>query len=141
MKVRILATPPDPATGEKQPAGIRIEDLPKGSTRQRIPVQALEQHQQTGHVTIEADRFVYHTVDGDVVFHIRQEPGRYCLTCGERLPDFGGNGRALEARRAQQCIDHVAAHGDKAVKSPDWPHGYENRPSTFTCEVEDLRGK
>jgi hypothetical protein len=116
--------------------GIRISNLPKSGI-QRLPINALERHKD--HVTVTADEIVFSTVDGDVAFLIVREPGRFCLTCGERLPDHGGNGTLVEAQRAAQCREHVKGHGKTAEKPDDWPHGYVNRPNTFECTIEDRR--
>ena len=134
MKVRILARRLE--DGSKVPTGeIRVEELPE---KQRLNAATLEKF--ADHFTIEEDKFTLSTVDGKIIFHIKHHPGRYCITCGTRLPDFGGNGRKIETMRAKQCRDHVATHGKEAMKSEKWPHGYVNRPNTYTCTVEDKRG-
>lgn len=136
MKVHILATAPDPQTGVKLARGIRISNLPKNGI-QKIPESELAKHR--GFFQITDDAIIYDTVDGPVRFEIEHEPGRYCLTCGEQLPDHGGNGTELEARRAQKCRDHVAEHGADAETSAAWPHGYRHSRS-YTCRVVDQRG-
>ncbi len=135
MKVQIIASAPN-ADGVKHPTGIKILSLPK-SGLQRIPVPALDKH--AGYITLDPDKITYHTVDGDVVFNIIHGPGRYCLTCDEKLPDHGGNGTMLEAQRAAECLAHVAGHGKKAETSDAWPKGYSHRPNTFDCTIEDKR--
>ena len=135
MKITILASEPD-AEGVKHPTGIRITNLPNSGI-QRIPMAALERHKD--HVTIDKKAITFSTVDGEIRFNITREPGRFCLTCGERLPDHGGNGTLVEAQRASQCLEHVKKHGAKAEKTDEWPHGYLNRPQTYECTVEDLR--
>jgi hypothetical protein len=116
--------------------GIEILNLPK-SGRQRIPLATIERHKD--HVTLTKEAITFTTIHGDVKFPIVQEPGRYCLTCGIRLPDHGGNGTMLESQRAKECLEHVASHGKDVVDSDEWPHGYSNRPLTFDCTIEDLR--
>lgn len=135
MKIQILASDPD-INGVKTPTGIRITNLPK-SGLQRLPAAAIERHKD--YVSMEDGKIVFHTLDGDVDFLIVHEPGRFCLTCDERLPDFGGNGTMLEASRAQQCRDHVKSHGTEAEKSAKWKDGYQSYPNTFECTVEDKR--
>ena len=129
MKIQML-------TRDRVVPGIRIANLPKNGL-QNIHINALERHKD--HVAIGADKITFTTVDGDVVLNIIHQPGRFCLTCDERLPDFGGNGTLLEAQRAAACRDHVTEHGKTAEKSDTWPHGYSNRPNTFECSIEDQR--
>ncbi len=141
MIIQKLAEVVTPENGEpfKRATGeIRVVSLPKGE-KQRIHMKTLEEY--ADNFTIEDEKFTLHTVDGDVVFHVIHKPGRYCITTGKRLPDFAGNGTKLEAQRAEICRKHVESLGDKAVKHPRWPHGYVNRPNTWTCRVEDLRGE
>ena len=116
--------------------GIRIDNLPKNGL-QNLHINALERHKNF--VTVEADKITFRTVDGNVVMNIIHQPGRFCLTCDERLPDFGGNGTLVEAQRASVCLAHVEAHGKSAEKSEKWPHGYSNRPNSFECSIEDQR--
>ena len=135
MKAQILATPPD-ADGKRSPIGLRLTNLPKSGT-QLITTDTLDRHKD--YVEIEAGKIIYHTIDGEVVFHVIREPGRYCITCGQRLPDHGGNGTALEASRAAECRAHVESHGKDAITHENWPHGYVSRPRTFECTIEDKR--
>lgn len=136
MKIQILASPPD-QLGNRKAVGIKILSIPESGSTMLLPADAVERHKDF--VELNDEGFLYHTVDGDVLLRIVREPGRYCLTCGERLPDHGGNGTMTEARRAKQCLDHVDSHGGKAEQSDDWPHGYISRPRTFECVVEDMR--
>lgn len=138
MEIKKLAKLIETEFGAKKvPSGqIRIQKLPKGG-KQRISTRVLEEFKDN--IEIQEDGFLFKTETGDVFFKIIHEPGRYCITCGERLPDFGGNGTAIEAVRSAQCRAHVATHGKKAKAHPRWPHGYVNRPNTYTCSVEDRR--
>lgn len=129
MKIQIL-------TRDRDVPGIRIVNLPKNGY-QNLHINTLERHKD--YVTVDANKITFITVDGDVVFNIVKQPGRFCLTCGDKLPDFGGNGTMIEAQRASECREHVASHGKKAETSDKWPHGYSNRPNTFECSIEDQR--
>ena len=134
---RVISEDADGKASKEATGEIRVEKLP-GNGKQRISTSTLEKF--ANNFDIEEDRFVLNTVDGKVIFNVLHEPGRHCLTCGERLPDFGGNGSKLEAVRAAQCRAHVATHGNDAILHPNWPHGYANRPETYTCTIEDQRG-
>ena len=133
MKIHLLREGPD-----KPAHGVCISNLPNNGV-QRINSSLLKGHEVSRFITVINDVITVNTVDGPVVFNVEREPGRYCLTCGEQLPDHAGNGTALEAKRAQACRDHVASHGAKAEKSPKWPHGYESYPNSYLCNIDDQR--
>ena len=135
MKLHILAETDE--AGVRRPVGLRVENLPK-SGLQRIPAHILEQH--SDYVSKTPEHIVFHTVDGDVAFRIIHPPGRYCLTCGLKLPNHAGNGTEAEAKAAQECRDHVATHGDEAETSEAWPQGYCSYPRTYQCQVEKQDG-
>jgi len=123
--------------GKRLDGGIRLSALPANGMK-RIPAKMLKpggalanNHTRTN------THIIAHTNDGDVSFKILREPGRYCLTCGDRLPSFAGNGTAEEAKAAKECLAHVKEHGNKAETSKAWPHGYENYPTSFLCEIEE----
>jgi hypothetical protein len=119
--------------------GLRILNLPAGG-KQRIHSDLLVDPAVAPHISHGDTSFTFHTLDGDVVFNIDREPGRYCLTCGEQLPDFAGNGKTQEMRRAAQCRAHIATHGKSAETSTAWPHGYESYPNSYLCSIDDQRG-
>lgn len=55
-----------------------------------------------------------HGLDGDVVFGIVQEPGRYCLHCGEKLAD-DGDGRAARKHVADKHAGQVSPDAENAA--------------------------
>jgi hypothetical protein len=129
----------DKGASFKMPDGkCRITALPK-SGRQKIQARHLTgEFSKFARVIKDGDspRIVFDTHDGDITFNIDRLPGRYCLTCNERLPDSGAAGSEEEAKLAAECIAHVKGHGGKAEKSDRWPHGYQSYPSAYDCTVE-----
>jgi hypothetical protein len=113
----VLITNLSPKAEQSIPANL-IAGLPKGTVTQ-TPT----------HITI-------HTKEGDVPFRIHQPPGRYCVTCGEKLVDFADNGTKAEAEAAKECRDHVEAHGKKAETSEAAPHGYVSHPFSYRCTID-----
>ncbi len=141
MKIHITAKTVWDADGNESKisdGGCRITSLPKSGV-QRINVKTLQEH--SAFATLIKDgsqpRIVYVTKDGDVTFLIKHMPGRYCLTCDERLPDFAGGGTVEEAKAAKQCRKHVDDHGGKAETSARWPHGYQSYPNSYECTIEE----
>lgn len=121
--------------GKLPDGGIRFESLPKSG------LQTIGQKTLTGdlkaHITANDKAIVFHSSDGDVVFDIIYPPGRFCLTCGEKLPDAGMVGSKEEAALAADCIAHVKTHGGKAEKSDRWPHGYRSSPGNYDCSIRE----
>jgi hypothetical protein len=132
MKARILAEADE--SGRKRPTGLQLLNLP-ASGKQNIHQQTLAEWRD--YVTVTPAAIIVHTVDGDVQFDIDQPPGRYCLTCGERLPDMGSSTNE-ESLNAQKCLAHVAEH-KKAATSDRWPHGYSHRPKSYTCTIRPTK--
>lgn len=139
MKIRITAKSVYDENGNpagKVPDGaISFSSLPK-SGFQRIAVKMLDGALKP-HTTISDKEIVIHSKDGDVVFDIIYPPGRFCLTCGERLPDIGMVGSKEEASLAKECRDHVKTHGTKAETSKKWPHGYRSSPGAYDCSIRE----
>lgn len=139
MKFHLTARPVFDENGNrlgKMPdGGVRISSLPKQGV-QRIHVDLLKGGLAGKHTRSDT-HIVVHTKEGDVSFRIDQAPGRYCLTCGERLPDFAGNGTKAEAAAAKECIKHVKDHGSAAETSEKWPHGYQSHPYSYLCTIEE----
>lgn len=119
--------------------GCSFDSLPK-SGNQRIKVKDIKgvfAAHTTVHPGGDNPRIVFHTNDGDVAFLIKHMPGRYCLTCDERLPDAGAAGSEAEAKLAAKCRKHVKSHGDSAEKSVRWPDGYMAYPTSYDCMIEE----
>lgn len=139
MKIRITAKAVYDENGKpagKIPdGGIKFISLPKGGV-QRITQKSLEGVYKP-HTTVSDKAIVFHSKDGDVVFDIIYPPGRFCLTCGDRLPDIGMVGSKEEAALAKKCIAHVETHGAKAEKSQRWPHGYRSSPGNYDCSIRE----
>jgi hypothetical protein len=139
MKLHLTASPAYDESGnyigKMSDNGIRISNLPRQGV-QRIHVDLLKGPLEGKHTKTDT-HITVHTKDGDVSFRIDQEPGRYCLTCGERLADFAGNGSQAEAEAAQECRDHVKGHGSKAETSEKWPYGYQSHPRSYICTIEE----
>ena len=138
MKIHLTAKTVTDADGNvcKIPDGsMRFSNLPRGGL-QRIHVDSLKaggalakHHTQTPtHITV-------HSKEGDVIFKILEQPGRYCLTCGDKLSPFAGNGTEAEAAAAQKCLAHVKSHGKTAETSEKYPHGYNNHSFSYHCEI------
>ena len=113
--------------------GIRFASLPR-SGQAKISVNTL--NELANHVTVTDTEITFITEAGPVVFDIVTPPGRWCLTCGEKLPDVGSTA-AAEAENAQACRDHVATHGNKAEKSVRWPDGYSHHAKHYVCKAQD----
>jgi hypothetical protein len=141
MKIHITSRTVRDDVGKeyKMPDGkCRITKLPRGG-KQRIQAKHLTgEFAQFVRVIEDGDapRIVFDSHDGDITFKIDHLPGRYCLTCNERLPDPGPAGSEEEAKLAAQCIAHVKKHGGKAETSARWPHGYQSYPNAYACTVE-----
>jgi hypothetical protein len=113
--------------------GIRFANLPKGGM-QNISVNTLRE--LANHVSVSDEEIVFKTEEGSVAFDVVYPPGRYCLTCGERLPDAGSTAEH-EAENAKACREHCEAHGKKMVTEQKWPHGYRHQPRAYTCAAKD----
>ena len=121
--------------GKLPDGNIRFSSLPK-SGFQRIAKKMLDGVLKP-HTTINDKAIVIHSKDGDVVFDIIYPPGRFCLTCGEKLPNIGEVGSEEEAERAKECRDHVKTHGTKAETSKKWSHGYRSSPGAYDCSIRE----
>jgi hypothetical protein len=113
--------------------GLRFANLPRCGI-QSIRAGSLKNFEP--HVTITDTEVVFDTEDGPVEFDVVYPPGRFCLTCGERLPDQGSTA-AFEAENAAACREHVATHGSKAEVSDKWPHGYRHMPHGYALKARD----
>ena len=140
MKIHITAEEVKDATGgkHKTPDGLcRITQLsPDG--RQRLSKKQIN-GPYAPFVKVANKTITFKSHDGDIVFAIKHQPGRHCLTCGERLPDPGPAGSTEEAERSKECIKHVDAHGKKAELSDRWPHGYQSYPGAYDCTVVESK--
>lgn len=117
----------NPDTKEVLWTGIELRKLAPGRRHHFTPKQ-LKVWGDRGWITKDENTITLHTVNGDRLFHIDHEPGRYCLHCGEFLKseeDAGiyaqGSPELGKAARA-----HVAKKHD-GVDSPDprHPSGYK----------------
>lgn len=114
MKIQILSRF-DEGRGLKKAIGMKILEPPRNG-KHNFRKDWLQQWREF--ITVTDGKIVLHTVDGDVSFKIIYAPGRHCLTCGEVLPDAGAD------PHAEQCRSHIEEHGEVAVKTERWPHGY-----------------
>jgi hypothetical protein len=87
-------------------------------------------------VSISESAISFETEEGTVSFDIVYPPGRFCLTCGEKLPNAGQSAEA-EAENAAKCREHCESHGDAMVVEPKWPNGYRHSPKTYLCKIQD----
>ena len=108
--------------------GISISSLPKSGV-QKVLLKTLDQLRK--HVTKTDDTIVFHTVSGDVTFRILYPPGAHCLTCGETFSDHP----LMTDEKARKARAHVKRHGEKAVTTDRWPHGYLVARNHYVCEV------
>ncbi len=122
--------------GKVSDGTFKITNLPK-SGEQSIPADMSKLGLAKNNYTKTATHITFHTSDGDVSFRIHQPPGRYCVTCGEKLPDFAGNGTAQEAFAVRRCLDHIKKHGDEALVTDKWPNGYASHPFSYRCIIEE----
>lgn len=88
------------------------------SQKQHFSVRSILQGLDHGYFKIEGDRLTLKAEPEDLVYSIQRRPGRYCLHCGEKLPDD---------TKGELALLHVFEkhHG---VESPDpkgHPAGYE----------------
>jgi len=127
MKIVVLSRARN-AAGAAQPTGIKITNLPK-SGNQRILKSTLAEFRQF--ITQTPERITFHASDGDIRFKVNWPPGRFCLTCGEELPDSRADPFSAS------CREHVKKHGNKAEKSDKWPDGYRVSYNSYDCTLED----
>lgn len=113
--------------------GLLFTSLPKSGV-QNIKVHTL--NELANHVSISDSEISFKTEAGTVTFDIIYPPGRFCLTCGEKLPDAGSTAES-EAENAKACREHCESHGEDMVKSRRWPHGYRHQPKSYTCTAQD----
>lgn len=113
--------------------GIRFASIPSGGV-QNISVNTL--NDLANHVSVSDEEISFNTEDGTVTFDVVYPPGRYCLTCNERLPDAGSTAEH-EAENAKACREHCESHGKKMVTDRKWPHGYRHQPKAYTCKAKD----
>ena len=69
-----------------------------------------------GIAEIEGEQLILHTASDDLIYTIKRTPGRWCLHCGEKLPDDAGG----ELARLHMAMNH---NGESSPSAND-PAGY-----------------
>jgi hypothetical protein len=86
------------------------------SPEQNFSVRLVTEYLQTGFMSISGDELFFYVHPETLHFEIIRRPGRYCLHCGEKLPDDTGGALARL---------HVAEkHTGVASPNPDNSAGY-----------------
>ena len=129
MKVQTLSRS-DASKGIKVVHGIKILRLPN-SGKQNLTTKTLQDFKQF--ISQDDKAIIFHTVDGNVVFNIDRAPGRYCLSCEEKMLD------SRDDPYNEKISEHVLEHGKSAVTTSRWPHGYEVFANHYHCTIEDQR--
>ena len=116
--------------GETKLSGLRIEKLAK-ARRHHFSQSMIDKYESSGLITKSDTAIVVHTVDGDMVFNIDHPPGRYCLHCGDALPNenFEKDGETIpqgNIKHGAGARKHVAEkHKGKKSPDPSIPAGYK----------------
>jgi len=96
-------------------SGIRVKRLPENG-KQHLSPKLVKTGQSENWLTRTEDKITIHDEDGDVVFNIIRNPGRYCCHCQEKLTDDADGAAAR---------DHVTKkHDGKKSPDPQNPSGY-----------------
>lgn len=113
--------------GETRWSGIRLLKLAP-SRRHHFKPKMVDEYEKRGLATRTKDAITLHTIDGDMVFTIDHNPGRYCTHCGEALTNEEDSTTLPQGHPdlGKAAREHVAAK-HKGKKSPDSsnPHGYK----------------
>ncbi len=126
------------ATGELirgsdgQPALAFIEVRHTGThPEQNFSTRLVEGGQAEGWIEIDGDELTLLAQPEDLHYTIRRRPGRYCLHCGEKLPDDDGGPKPGALAR-----QHVAEkHAGQPSPDPAQPAGYF-RTNAWECILD-----
>lgn len=82
---------------------------------------------EDGTMELNENKLVYHVHPEDLVYEIKRRPGRYCLHCGEKLP---------EDEKGELARLHIAEKHNGAISpDPSTPAGYVNL-KYFECVLD-----
>lgn len=97
--------------------GWRVTKQDNDPHQQIIPKWVAQMEKESpGFVQKTEDAFILNTVDGPKVFRILEEPGSYCIHCGDRIEDARTTGEASRA--------HVQEQHANAPVNIEHPCGY-----------------
>ena len=126
MHIRNVHTKND-QTQEITWSGIQLLKLAP-SRRHHFSPKQIDEWTERGFVTVNKKTITMHTIDGDMVFKLDHLPSRYCLHCGEALPneDVDGNWPAGHIKLGEGARKHVAEkHSGKESPNSSYPAGYK----------------
>ncbi len=102
------------------------------SPEQNFSTQLVTKMLQEGIMEMKGDTLIFHVHPEDLKYTIKRRPGRYCLHCGEKLPDDAGG----ELARL-----HIAQyHSGAPSPSTADPSGYVAL-NYFECVLSDKQHK
>jgi len=106
------------------PIGVEVHRI---IPKQGFPTETVQAGLAQGWMSVGRKKLTIHGSNGEVVYKILYEPGRWCCHCDAKLPD-DPQGRAARA--------HVAStHGNKPSPDPQYPAGYLC-DNYYECELE-----
>ncbi len=114
MNIQILARIEN---GVKRAAELKIIKAPQGGFW-RPKLTWLQEYRR--YITRTPDSLILHTVDGDVIFPMNFDTGRWCLFTGEELPSRQDDPSNEETMK----IMEKNSGGKKSPRPGRWPHGY-----------------
>ena len=115
----------------KPRAKVQLSKLVATDEQQKFTENFLTGGEAEGWLVRKGAKITIHGLDGDVVFAIKQEPGRYCCHCGEKLPD-DGDGKAARKHVAEK-------HAGKTSPDAENPSGYVMQ-NYYNCALEVNHG-
>lgn len=114
--------------GELLWAGLQLLKLAPSRRHHFSPTQ-LALWKARGFCEITDSTITLKTVDGDMIFDIDHEPGRYCLHCNEKLHNEEEDPGAIpqgDPRLGAAARKHVKEkHAGKKAAHSSFPHGYK----------------
>jgi len=115
----------------KPRAKVQLSKLVAQDAQQKFTENFLTGGEGEGWLSRKGAKVTIHGLDGDVVFAITQEPGRYCCHCGEKLPD-DGDGKAARKHVAEK-------HAGKTSPDAENISGYVMQ-NYYNCTLEVNHG-
>lgn len=97
---------------------------------QRFATQEVTRNLQAGLMQIDGDTLIFNVHPEPLRYFIKRRPGRYCLHCGEKLPD-DSNGSLARLHVAEK-------HAGVPSPVPSVPAGYENL-TYFDCVLDSAQ--